>query len=89
MSELAQENDEETQEHEKESENSITQTDQQDSQPEQATTVNASENQDIIQKPSRENPPRLLDTFYYDAEKILAKPLTTNEKMFPLNTLSM
>ena len=86
MSELAQENDEEIQENEKESENSITQIDRQDRQ---ATTVSDSENQDIIQKPSRENPPRLLDTFYYDAEKILAKPLTTNEKVLPLNTLSM
>lgn len=33
--------------------------------------------------------PRLSDDFYYEAEKIHAKPLTTDEKEFPENTLSL
>ena len=64
-------------------------TDQDAGQQEPATTDADNETQDIIQKPEPDSPPRLPDTFYYDAEQIHAKPITTNEKIFPENTLSM
>jgi len=47
------------------------------------------DNQDIIQKPEPDSPPRLPDTFYYEADKIQAKPLTTDDKTYPENTLSL
>ncbi|CAF4618885.1 unnamed protein product [Rotaria sp. Silwood1] len=88
-SESTQENMEGEEEGERGGDEQTIQIDQQDTQQEQTTTVNDNENQDIIEKPERDSPPRLPDTFYYDAEKIHAKPLTTNEKIFPENTLSM
>ena len=44
---------------------------------------------DIIEKPEHDSPPRLPDDFYYDAEKVHAKPFTTDQKIFPENTLSL
>ncbi|CAF0758116.1 unnamed protein product [Rotaria sordida] len=95
LPELTQENNEQQEEQEEEeggggeADEQTTQIDQQDIQPEQITTVTDNENQDIVEKPEHESPPRLPDTFYYDAEKIHAKPLTTNEATFPQNTLTM
>ncbi|CAF3878718.1 unnamed protein product [Adineta steineri] len=51
--------------------------------------LNNNDSQDIIQKPEADSPPRLPDTFYYEAEEIHAKPVSTDEKVFPQNTLSM
>ncbi|UJR37290.1 hypothetical protein I4U23_029999 [Adineta vaga] len=73
---------------EEENQNSA-QADQDEGQEEVNTTNTDNENQDIIEKPQPDSPPRLPDTFYYDAEEIQAKPLTTDEKTFPQNTLSM
>jgi hypothetical protein len=80
LPEINQEDNEDDDEEEKE-------TGQAEQEP--TTTDNDNENQEIIQKPEPNSPPRLPDTFYYDAEQIHAKPLTTNEKIFPGNTLSM
>jgi hypothetical protein len=82
-----QENNEE-QDEEEEGKDTI-QTDQQEAQQELIKADTDNENQDIIEKPDRESPPRLPDNFYYEAEKIHAKPLTTNKNTFPENTLSM
>ncbi|CAF4436349.1 unnamed protein product, partial [Adineta steineri] len=51
--------------------------------------LNNNDSQDIIQKPEADSPPRLPDTFYYEAEEIHAKPVSTDEKVFSQNTLSM
>lgn len=58
-------------------------------QPEPVTTDTFNEDESIIEKPDHDSPPRLPDDFYYEAEKIHAKPLTTDEKNFPGNTLSL
>ena len=47
------------------------------------------EEEEIIQKPGPDSPPRLADSFYYEAEQIHAKPITTNDTLFPHNTLSL
>lgn len=47
------------------------------------------DDESIIGKPDHESPPRLPDDFYYNAERIHAKPLTTDEETFPENTLSL
>jgi len=44
---------------------------------------------DIIEKSEQDSPPRLPVDFYYEPEKVQSKPLTTDEKTFPQNTLSM
>ncbi|CAF1167075.1 unnamed protein product, partial [Adineta ricciae] len=52
-------------------------------------TDNENEDKDTVEKPEPESPPRLPENFYYNAEEIHAKPITTDEKNFPQNTLSM
>ena len=47
------------------------------------------EEEEIIQKPGPDSPPRLADSFYYETEKIHSKPITTDETLFPNNTLSL
>ena len=47
------------------------------------------ESDDILLKPDRASPPRLPENFYYEPEKVQAKPTTTDETIFPMNTLSM
>jgi len=84
-SEPTQENNEEQEEEEEDK----IQTDQKETQPEPITTDTDNENQDIIEKSDRDAPPRLPDDFYYDANKIHAKPLTTDERTYPENTLTM
>ena len=54
-----------------------------------ADAANEEESDDILQKPDRASPPRLPADFYYEPEKVQAKPTTTDEKIFPMNTLSM
>lgn len=54
-----------------------------------AEAGNEEESDDILQKPDRAGPPRLPADFYYEPEKVQAKPTTTDEKIFPMNTLSM
>jgi hypothetical protein len=78
----------EQQEEEQEEQEGEKDTDETD-QPEPITTDADYESQDIIEKPDGNSPPRLADDFYYEAEKIHAKPLTTNGKTFPENTLSL
>jgi hypothetical protein len=83
-SEPTQENNGEQQEEEEEEEDAI-----QTNQPEPITTDIDNETQDIIEKSDRDSPPRLPDDFYYDANKIHAKPLTTDERTYPENTLTL
>jgi len=85
-SEPTQENNEEEQQAVEED---TIQTDQKETQPEPIITDTDNENQDIIEKSDRDAPPRLPDDFYYDANKIHAKPLTTDERTYPENTLTM
>lgn len=53
------------------------------------TTDGDADDQNTVEKPEPESPPRLPDTFYYDADEINAKAISTNEKTFPQNTLSL
>lgn len=53
------------------------------------THTEPTESQELVEKPEKESPPRLPEDFYYEQEKIQAKPITTNDKVFPLNTLAM
>jgi hypothetical protein len=75
----------EDEEGEGQGEKEIVQTDE----TEPITTETDNTDEDIIQKPDPEGPPRLPDDFYYEAEKVHAKPLTTNKNTFPDNTLSL
>ena len=52
-------------------------------------TDNEDEDKNTVEKPEPESPPRLPENFYYNAEEIHAKPITTDEKNLPQNTLSM
>lgn len=67
------------------------QTDRKDGQHEvhPTKTDNENEEENTVEKPEPESPPRLPENFYYNAEEINAKPITTDEKTFPQNTLSM
>ncbi|CAF1263483.1 unnamed protein product, partial [Didymodactylos carnosus] len=54
-----------------------------------AHDISVTEGADEIVKKHRkeEKSSRLPDDYYYDIEKLQAKPITTNEEKFPLNTL--
>lgn len=60
-----------------------------DVEPPTTTETEEIDSEAIIQKNEKEAAPRLPEDFYYSAEKINAKPTTTNDQIFPLNTLSM
>ncbi|CAM4893268.1 unnamed protein product [Rotaria socialis] len=80
---------EQEEEGEGEGENQTTENEKQDTQQEETTEVTDNDDDDVILKLDPNGPPRLPDTFYYDPERITAKPISTNGKIFPENTLSM
>jgi hypothetical protein len=53
------------------------------------TDSNQHELNEMVQKSENEHQPRLPVDFYYDSEHVHAKPTTTNESIFPSNTLLM
>lgn len=88
-SEATQENNAEEQEQEQE-EKDTNEADEQEAEEEPITTdTDNIEVDDILGKPDHDSPRRLPDDFYYDAERIHAKPLTTDASIFPENTLSI
>ena len=53
------------------------------------TTVTEQQSDFLLEKSEEDLAPRIPDSFYYDEEKIHAKPITKDERSFPINTLSM
>ncbi|CAF4121599.1 unnamed protein product, partial [Rotaria magnacalcarata] len=89
LTESSQENQKPEEEEEEEGEKKTTENEKRDTQQEETTEVTDNDGEDVILKLDPNGPPRLPDTFYYDPERITARPISTNHKIFPENTLSM